>query len=235
MPQIFQLDKSFGAGGMVVKPGIALARQRGSAGHAGAAGLTVWMPARGLLPSLTAQAAPAPYDGASGAHVSRGPMVNLECTMRSFSLQTCAMAALLLAGSSLSVQAGSLGASSAAGGSSASVGSSASSGASSDSSSGKQKAATGPYRIIDMAELADRPGHVRLQLQALAADAPEPAHVLVLPQAVVAQHRLAMGQTITARPQAYGTEFVHGDSRQAFFLVLTEGWQRELESHPVLL
>lgn len=150
-----------------------------------------------------------------------------------------AVAALLLGAAALAVQAGSLAASSAAGGSSASVGSSASSeassGASSGSSGGKQRAATGPYRITDVAALADQPGQVRLQLQALAADAPEPAHVLVLPQAIVVQHRLAAGQTITARPQAYGTEFVHGDSHQAFFLVLTDGFQRELSAQPVRL
>ena len=76
---------------------------------------------------------------------------------------------------------------------------------------------------------------MRLQLQALAADAPEPLHVLVLPQAVVARHGLAAGQTITARPQAYGTEFVHGASHQAFFLVLDDAWQRERGVLPVLL
>ena len=133
------------------------------------------------------------------------------------------------------MQAGSLGASSAAGGSSASVGSSASSEASSDSSSSKQRAAAGPYRITDVAEVAGQPGQVRLQLQALAADAPEPAHVLVLPQAIAARYQLAAGQTITARPQAYGTEYVHDGSRQAFFLLLTDGFQRELSAQPVRL
>ncbi len=146
-----------------------------------------------------------------------------------------ATAVLALAALVLPSQAGSLGASSAAGGSSASSASSASSETSSDSSSRRQKAAAGPYRITEMAALAERPGQVRLQLQALAADAPEPVHVLVLPEAVVARHGLAAGQTVTARPQAYGTEFVHDASQQAFFLVLADGWQRELGAQPVLL
>ena len=146
-----------------------------------------------------------------------------------------AITSLLLAALALPSVAGSLGTSSAAGGSSASAGSSASSEASSDSSSRRRTAAAGPYRITDMAALAERPGHVRLQLQALAADAPEPLHVLVLPQAVVARHGLAAGQTITARPQAYGTEFVHDASHQAFFLVLDDAWQRELGALPVRL
>lgn len=146
-----------------------------------------------------------------------------------------AVSSLLLAALVLPAAAGSLGASSAAGGSSASAGSSASSEASSDSSSRRQTAAAGPYRITHMAALAERPGHVRLQLQALAVDAMEPQHVLVLPQAVVAQHGLAAGQTITARPQAYGTAFVHDNSHQAFFLVLDDAWQRELGASPVVL
>ncbi|MDH4391908.1 MAG: hypothetical protein QE285_10875 [Aquabacterium sp.] len=146
-----------------------------------------------------------------------------------------AAAALLLAATSVSVQAGSLAASSAAGGSSASVGSSASSEASSASSSTRQRAAAGRYRITDVAELADQPGQVRLQLQALAADAPEPGHVLVLPQATAVRYRLAAGQMITARPQAYGTEFVHDSTRQAFFLELTDSFQRELSAQPVQL
>jgi hypothetical protein len=155
--------------------------------------------------------------------------------MKSLSHQVAAAAVLLLGATALQVQAGSIGASSAAGGSSASAGSSASSDSSSNSSGGNQKAAAGPYRITDVAEAPGQPGQVRLQLQALAADAPEAAHVLVLPQAIAAQHRLAAGQTITARPQAYGTEFVHDGSRQAFYLVLTDRFQRELAPQPVRL
>ncbi len=131
--------------------------------------------------------------------------------------------------------AGSLAASSAAGGSSASAGSSASSDASSNSSGGAQRAAAGPYRIIDVAAVADRPGLVRLQLLALHADAGGAQHVLLLPQAVVDQHRLVAGRTVTARAQAYGTEFVDDSSRQAFFLVLSDGWQRELAPQPLRL
>ena len=88
---------------------------------------------------------------------------------------------------------------------------------------------------LQLRMLAGQPGQVQLQLQALAADAPAPRHVLVLPQAIAAQHRLAVGQTVTARPQAYGTEFVHDGSRQAFYLVLTDGFQRELAAQPVRL
>ena len=161
--------------------------------------------------------------------------------MQPLSLQALAAAALLLGCSGLTVQAGSIGTSLAVGGSSASVGSSASSEASSNSSGGGQKTALGPYRIVDVTEVAGQPGQpgqpgqVRLQLQALAADAPEPGHVLLLPQAIAAQYRLAAGQTVTARARAYGTEFVHDASRQAFYLVLTDGFRRELDAQPVRL
>lgn len=150
--------------------------------------------------------------------------------MRITTRHLLAIAGLALAASG---QAGSLGASSAAGGSSAS-GSSASSEASSDSSR-RQRAAAGPYRITEVAALTDRPGQVRLQLQALAADAPEPDHVLVLPQAVVVQNGLAAGQVVTARPEAYGTAFALGVAAPAFFLVLDDAWQQELASRPVQL
>jgi hypothetical protein len=155
--------------------------------------------------------------------------------MPSLFSQPMAVALLLLAGSMATAQAGSIGASSAAGGSSASAGSSASSEASSNSSGGRHAAAAGPYRILAVTDLADQPGRVQLQLQALAADAPDPVQLLVLPRAIAAQFQLAAGQTVTARPQAYGTEFVHDASRQAFFLVLTAGFQRELDSRPVRL
>ena len=151
---------------------------------------------------------------------------------RHFALAAALAATALLP--ALQARAGSLGASSAAGGSSAS-GSSASSEASSDSSSRRQRAAAGAYRITGVAALADRPGQVRLQLQALAADAPEPQHVLVLPQALALRHGLAAGQTVTARPQAYGTEFALGAAGPAFFLVLDDAWQQELAAQPVLL
>ena len=150
-------------------------------------------------------------------------------------LRTLPAAALALAVVSAPVLAGSLAASSAAGGSSASTGSSASSdssGASSDSS-GKRTAAAGPYRITDVAVLADRPGELRLQLQALDAAADVPALALVLPADLVARRGLAAGQVVTARPQPYGTAFTQGSAAEAFHLVLDDGWQRELDARPL--
>lgn len=144
-----------------------------------------------------------------------------------------ATAALLLTTLAVPTVAGSLGASSAAGGSSASMGSSASSDSSeaSSNSSSRRTTAAGPYRITEVAALADRPGELRLQLQAVADDAEVPALALVLPAALVARHGLAVGGVVTAMPQPYGTAFA--DGRATFHLVLDAGWQRELDARPV--
>lgn len=144
-------------------------------------------------------------------------------------------AALVLALLAAPAFAGSVAASSAAGGSSASMGSSAASDSSeaSSASSSRRTTAAGPYRITEVAALADRPGELRLQLQALDAAAEVPALALVLPVALVERHGLAAGQVVTARPQAYGTAFAQGDAREAFHLLLDNTWQRELDARPV--
>jgi hypothetical protein len=146
--------------------------------------------------------------------------------------------ALLLAAAALPAQAGSLATSSAAGGSSASSAASSASDSSkesSNSSRGHDRVAEGPYKIIDIVALADRPGTVRLRLQALADAGPGGEVLLDLPEQTADQGRLATGQTVTARQRPYGTEFAHADTDQAFFLVLSAAWSRELVSNPVLL
>ena len=169
-------------------------------------------------------------------------------------LSTVAATLVLVAGAmALPAGAGSLVTSSAAGGSSASSAASSASESSKDSStssSSNQRVAEGPYKIVDMVAVADRPGTMRLRLQALAAAGAVGAagaagaagatgaageFVLDLPALTVDQSRLASGQTVIARQRVYGTEFAHGDSHQAFFLVLSDGWSRELVSKPVLL
>jgi hypothetical protein len=119
----------------------------------------------------------------------------------------------------------------------ASVGSaSASFGRSSESSSKAAPVANGDFKIIDLAAAPERPGSVRLTLQAVA-DA-DSEFFLYLPQVVAAQARLARGGVVTARPRPYGTEFAYGaggDVRQAFFLVLADDWYRELQAEVVRL
>ena len=144
--------------------------------------------------------------------------------------------ALLLAAVALSAAADSLVTSSAVGGSSASSAGSASSASlrtSSDSSSPDNKVAEGPYRIVEVARLPERPGEVRLTLRAEAD--PRGELVLHVPQATFEQSRLDAGATITARHRPYGLEFASADTREPFFLVLDDDWVRELPSRPVVL
>ena len=145
---------------------------------------------------------------------------------------------LLVGAAALPAGAGSLVTSSAAGGSSASSAASSASESSKDSStssSTNKRVAEGPYKIVDMVAVADRPGTVRLRLQALADAGPGGEFLLDLPEQTAGQSRLAAGQTVTARQRPYGTAFAHADTDQAFFLVLTDGWSRELAANPVLL
>jgi hypothetical protein len=147
----------------------------------------------------------------------------------------CALALLVLAGP---VSADSFTASSAAGGSSASSAASSasdSSGASSDSSKNAVAALDGPYRIVELAPAPGRPGMVRVGLAPLAAaPAAEPVR-LVLPAAAIERGGLAAGETVTASRRPYGVELARADTKKAFFLVLDDGWQRELRSTPVSL
>lgn len=134
--------------------------------------------------------------------------------------------------------AGSLSASSAAGGSSASSATSASSASletSSDSSSKSTEVAEGPYRIIEVATVPQRPGVVRMTLRSAGDGAPPREFALVVPQPTFERSGLAAGQIVLALVRPYGLEFADGGTRQPFFLVLDDDWVRELPSRPVTL
>jgi len=104
-------------------------------------------------------------------------------------------------------------------------------GNSSNSSSKTTTADQGDYKIIDIAAAPERPGMVRLTLQATADAGTE--FLLFLPQTVAERARLAQGGVVTARTRPYGTEFAVGAA--AFFLVLTDNWYRELQTTAVQL
>lgn len=107
-----------------------------------------------------------------------------------------------------------------------------------NSSKGSSKAtgvAEGDYRLIEVAELTERPGLVRMTLQAIAQADADNAFFLYVPKAVADQTRLAKGDTVNARTRPYGVEFAQGQPREAFFLVLADEWLRELQTTPVAL
>ena len=106
---------------------------------------------------------------------------------------------------------------------------------SSDSSSKTNTAAAGDYDLIDITTVAERPGTLRLRLQAVADRSSDGEYFLYVPQQTVDQSHLAAGQVVTARDRPYGLEFVKGDTRQAFFLVLNDEWSRDVPSHAVVL
>ncbi len=132
--------------------------------------------------------------------------------------------------------AGSSASSASSEGGSASVGSlSTSIQKSSNSSSKGTDVAAGEYTVIEVAAAPDRPGTVRVTLQAVADSSADGEFFLYLPQAAADQGQLAAGQIVTASPRPYGLEFAKGEPRLAFFLVLGDDWYRELQTRVVTL
>lgn len=127
-------------------------------------------------------------------------------------------------------------ASSASSAGSASVGSlSDSVGGSSRSSSGDREVAEGDYRVVEVAELADRPGLLQIELQHTAQAGEQGALRLTLPRRALAQRGLAAGDVVSAQRRPYGVAFARADTREAFFLALADDWQGELAPRLVRL
>ena len=154
-----------------------------------------------------------------------------------------ACAGLLLATLALPCLADSV-ASSASSAGSASIGSSSDSvKGSSNSSSGKTKVAEGDYRVLQVVALADRPGMLQITLQAvLPAGLPTTAQEgaagtlwLTLPGQALARRVMVAGDVVSARRRPYGVEFAYAAPREAFFLVLTGDWPRDIDPQPVTL
>jgi hypothetical protein len=106
---------------------------------------------------------------------------------------------------------------------------------SSNSSSKNDHVAAGEYRIVEVAVLTERPAMLRMKLQALADTGIDGEFFLTLPQIAVEQVGLTTGQTVVAISRSYGTEFAAGAARQAFYLVLSDAWYRELQIKAVAL
>jgi len=170
---------------------------------------------------MNRSSAPAPL--ASARRSLLAPALALSCS------------ALLIA---LPAQAESL-ASSASSAGSASVGSSSDSiQGSSDASSGP-RVAQGEYRIERVAELpavGDAPARVQLHLVPVAGSAqPGGDFLLALPRETAERERLAVGGRLRASTRPYGLAFAHAGQDQAFFLVLEDGWRRDLDPRAVVL
>jgi hypothetical protein len=105
-------------------------------------------------------------------------------------------------------------------------------GKSSDSSTRKNDVAEGDYKIVEVAAVEERPGVLRMTLQAVAG---QDDFVLYLPQKAVDNGRVGIGDIVTAQHREYGVEFEKTQTRRAFFLVLSDVWYRELQTNPVAL
>ena len=107
---------------------------------------------------------------------------------------------------------------------------------SSKSSSPDNKQVKGDYKVIDMAEVTERPGMVQLRLQTVAATAGADDEVLLLlPRAAADQGHVAKDAVVTAMQRPYGIEFASGQPHAAFFLALADDYVREMKMAPVAL
>ena len=107
-------------------------------------------------------------------------------------------------------------------------------GGSSDSSKDDKKVAEGEYRVMDVATAPDRPDTLRFTLRATDPAAPR-EFVLFVPRQALAERPVATGDRVLTRARPYGFEFAHADTRQPFFLALTDEWQRDMASRVVRL
>ncbi len=174
---------------------------------------------------MPCQTSASPRHGALGTALS---IAVATATAFGLALALTILSAPAIAASSAS-SAASEGLSASVGGSSTSIEKS------SQSSSGKNdKVAEGRYRIVDIAEARSAngaPERLRLTLAPESADGE--SFVLILPLETIAAGRLDRGDTVLATHRTYGVEFARGDTRQAFFLVVDDAWQRDLRTTPV--
>lgn len=105
------------------------------------------------------------------------------------------------------------------------------------SSSGEEKKQAevkdGDYRVAAVETVAERPGLLRLTLEAQGA-APSDAMRLDVPVRAFGEQPPVAGEVIQASHRPYGLQFARGADRQAFFLVLADNWNRELDARPLV-
>ena len=106
---------------------------------------------------------------------------------------------------------------------------------SSHSSSPNNKQALGDYKVIEMAEVADRPGYVELHLQPVATNKVGEEVYLRLPRTAAEQGHVGTGAIVTALQRPYGIEFAANEPRAAFFLALADDVVRDMKLTPVTL
>jgi hypothetical protein len=156
-------------------------------------------------------------------------MIHLKKRLAAFALLACAAALPCLAESSVASLA-----SDSLSRSSASISDSFT--GSSHASSPDNHQVKGDYKVIEMAEVDQRPGMVRLRLQPVADAATADDQVfLLLPREAAADGHVAKDAIVTAMQRPYGIEFASGQPHAAFFLALADDWARDLKAAPLSL
>lgn len=147
----------------------------------------------------------------------------------------CVMAAPSFA-ESLATSASSAASSAASAGSASLRGSSESIQGSSDSSRNDPRVSVvdGEYQVAAVEALADRPGMLRLTMAPLPATAGGRGFQLDLPARALGERQLGAGDIVSANQRPYGIEFARAMNREAFFLVLADDWNRDLETRPLV-
>lgn len=120
--------------------------------------------------------------------------------------------------------------------------------ASSGSSGGPAKVAQGPYRVMAVVAVADRPGLLELHLRpeapdglpvvaAAAVGAGEQDLWLRLPRSALGPVSVDAGERIWAQVHGYGVAFARGTHQAGapFYLVLNDGRERDLASRVLSL
>lgn len=103
------------------------------------------------------------------------------------------------------------------------------------SGSSTRNVVEGDYRIVDVAA-AGRPDTLRLKMEHVAHAGEDGAVIYVdVPRSALGDRSAAPGEIVAVRQRPYGYQFAWADTRAAFFLVLADEWQRELETRAVQL
>lgn len=144
--------------------------------------------------------------------------------------------ALLLASSapsfaeSLAGSASSAGMSASSAGSASVQGSSNAISGSSDSSMGTDDVAAGDYRLAAVERVDPQGEWVNLQMQPLDQQQAAPAFKLRLPAQTVGREALRPGDVIQVEHRPYGLQFTNAKTQAAFYLVVADDWQRDMQS-----
>ncbi len=134
---------------------------------------------------------------------------------------------------SLATSASSAGLSASSAGSASLRGSSDSISGSSGGGERKESSVTdGDYRVASIDSIDGKADGLSLTLVPVAGG-DDQGFRLALPQRALGERPLAVGDQVRAQRRPYGLEFARVDTRQPFFLVLADAWQRDLQTRVV--